>query len=340
MKKASFGLLLACTATPALAGLEICNDADKSLSVAIGYADGKTWVSKGWWNIDPGACKTPLSGDLKNRYYYYRANASGSPFASGDYTFCTTSSAFTIAGDTECGNRGYETTGFRKLDTGETAKHFTLTLVNTSDKKSDPAPAPVPAPAAPTGVAPAGTYGEPYSNMANLQECYSEGVRTCSFHADGTKFYVTDDGRTPQFVFSIMGNLDPGTPIQVEGDLEALYDRSADVVLRDVTIRPWTNADSILNRMQGHWYSVDDPNAQFTVLGSERDNTYDGAITGRDYLSVTDWCDGMEGGGPYLYAREEETGDSYCYAIDSISDFEMTLMYLPRGNFLSYRKLD
>ncbi|ANP35680.1 hypothetical protein JL2886_00754 [Phaeobacter gallaeciensis] len=343
MRFVTAGLCLAFSAAPAFAGLEICNDAGRSLSVAIGYADGDTWVSKGWWNIDAGDCKTPLGGDLKNRYYYYRANSSGSAFASGDFTFCTTSQAFTISGDSECAARGYESTGFRKLDTGKTAKQFTLTLVDNSTSKSETTPKPAPPPPAPapaTGPAPAGTYGEPYSNMANLQDCTYEGARTCSFHADGTKFYVSDDGRTPQFVFAIMEKLDPGTPIEVQGDLEAIYDRSADVVLRDITIRPWTNADSILNRMQGSWYSVDDPNSQFNILGSERDNTYDGAITGRDYISVSDWCDSFQGAGPYLYAREEETGESYCYAIDSMSDFEMTLMYLPGGNFLSYRKLD
>lgn len=317
---------------PAFAGLEICNDTDRSLSIAIGYSEQDKWVSEGWWNLGPGDCKTPVSGDLKNRYYYYRATADGAPFATGKAMFCSTKHAFTIRGDTECESRGYDRVGFRKLDTGKRAKHFTLTLVD----NSEPEPAPVPAP---TTAAP-GTYGEPYSNAANLQGCTVNGPRECSFHADGTQFFVRDDGRTPQYVFSILSALDPGTPIAVEGDLEAIYDRTADIVLRDATVRPWTRFDTLLYDLQGSWYSVDDPNSQFTVLGSERDNSYDSEPMGRDYLTIGPWCGDFQSGGPYLSAREEETGETLCYEILKLADFQLDLMYLPRGNILSYRQLD
>ena len=33
----------------------------------------------------------------------------------------------------------------------------------------------------------------------------------------------------------------------------------------------------------------------------------------------------------YLYAREPDSGEYYCYAIDTIDQFSMTLMYLPGG---------
>ncbi|WP_052262054.1 DUF1036 domain-containing protein [Leisingera sp. ANG-M1] len=320
-------------AAQAHAGLEICNNASHSLSLAIGYSSEGDWVSEGWWNIPAGVCKTPVSGDLKKRYYYYRANASGEVFASGDYTFCTTSEAFTIYGDADCAARGYDTQGFRKLDTGETATHFTLTLNGAAAAPAAPAPAAA-------GPQPPGTYGEPYTDNVILQGCYSEGIRECSFHASGTKFFVRDDGRTPQFVFSVMETLDPGTPLTVAGDLEAVYDRTADAVLRDATVRSWTEHDGLLHKLQGHWYAEDDPNAQFTILGAERENTYDGAYSGRDYLSVSEWCHDFEGGGPYLYAREEETGEDYCYVIDYVDHLELVLMHLPRGNILRYRKLD
>ncbi|WP_291728656.1 DUF1036 domain-containing protein [Leisingera sp. F5] len=333
MKHILFAAGLGLAASPAFSGLEVCNKAGQSLSLAIGYSSDGDWISEGWWNIPAGACKTPVGGDLKKRYYYYRANASGEAFASGDYTFCTSPEPFTIHGDTRCGPRGYETQGFRKLDTGETATHFTLTLNAAAETPAKQAPA------QPQGSTP-GSFGEPYSDNVTLQGCYSEGQRECSFHAGGTKFFVRDDGRTPQFVFSVMETLDSGTPMTVEGDLEAVYDRTADVVLRDVSVRSWNEHDGLLNKLQGHWYSVDDPNAQFTVLGAERDNSYDGAYAGRDYLAVSERCFNFEGGGPYLYAREEETGEDYCYVIDYVDHLELTLMYLPRGNILRYRKLD
>lgn len=333
MKSILLTAAIGLAASPTLAGLEVCNNAGQNLSLAIGYSNGGEWISEGWWNIPAGDCKTPVTGELKKRYYYYRANAGGTAFASGKYSFCTTSQAFTIRGDSNCAARGYETQGFRKLDTGDTATRFTLTL-----NAAPAAPAEQP-PAERQGITP-GTFGEPYTDNVTLQDCHSDGQRACSFHAGGTKFFVYDDGRTPQFVFTVMEALDPGTPLTVEGDLEAVYDRTADVVLRDAAVRPWTEHDGLLNKLQGHWYSVDDPNAQFTVLGAERDNTYDGAYAGREYLSVSGRCRDFDGGGPYLYAREEETGEDYCYVIDYVDHLELTLMYLPRGNILQYRKLD
>lgn len=339
MKVSILTTTLTLVASPVLAGLEICNDSTQSLSVAVGYAEGKAWVSEGWWNIGAGDCKTPLGGDLKNRYYYYRATAQGDPFISGDYMFCTTSDAFTIKGDENCRKRGYDEVGFSKVDTGKTAKNYTLTLVDAAGaKRTEEPPAPAPAPRSSTAAP--GTYGEPYSNNATHQGCWSQSVAECAFHAEGTKFFVRDDGRTPSSVFAALNVLYPGTPISVEGDLEAIYDRTADVVLRNVSVRPSTEYDAILDKLQGSWYSTEDPHFQFNVLGSERENTYDGAPSGLEYISVSNWCGQFEGGGPYLYAMEEETGESYCYAVDYIDALVLNLTYLPRGNPLEFRKLD
>ncbi|KUP90949.1 hypothetical protein TRIHO_42100 [Tritonibacter horizontis] len=188
---------------------------------------------------------------------------------------------------------------------------------------------------------PPGTYGDPYAEAATFQQCLSEGDASyCSFHSSGTKFFVYDDGRTPGHVFSTLRELWPGAPITVEGDLEAIYDRTADVVLRSAIPRPWTEADTLLERMQGTWYAVDDPAERFNILGAERESSYDDAYISLEYLSVRDQCDDFAGAGPYLYARDEETGDDFCYVIDSVGDYRMTLMYLPDGHFLEYRNLD
>ena len=320
----------------ARAGLKICNKAEVLHSLAVAYKDGENWKSSGWWNIDPGECKTVIGGDLTQRFYYYRATATGRTFAGGNYVFCTQKDVFTIVGEQgNCAARGYDDNEFRKLDTGKKAKEFTLNLVPSAPEPA-PAPAPVPAPPSQTS----GTYGEPYSDSATLQDCVTETEQPyCSFHSGGTKFFVYDDGRSPEFIFSVLGNLDIGTPIAVKGDLVEVFDSTAEVVLRDVTVRPYTNADSILSRMQGYWYAVDDPNAQFNILGSERENQYDGQISGTDYLSVQSHCDEYPGG-PFLYAREEDTQEYYCYGIEHVDEFSMTLVYLPHGNFLEYRKLD
>lgn len=339
--------LLLLTPSAALAGLEICNETTVKQTVAIGYKDGDDWVSEGWWNIVSGDCKTPLDGELKSRYYYYRALASGRDFQDQNIAFCTVRKAFTIVGDSDCEGRGYEKSMFSKIDTGKTATHFVFSITEAGFPTPAPTPQPAPQPTPQpdpepeTTSAEPGTYGEPYSNAAILQECLSgEPQITCSFHADGTKFFVEDDGRTPSYIFDTLRSLDVGAPLTVEGDLVAFYDHTADLVLRNVVTRPWSEADILLSKMQGQWYAKDDLNAQFTIVGSERENTYGGAITGIDYLNIQEWCGGFEDSGPYLYARAENSGDSFCYAIEKVDDLTMSLTFLPRGNVLEFQKLE
>jgi uncharacterized membrane protein len=317
----------------ARAGLEICNDTQAKQTVAIGYKSGNDWVSEGWWNIDAGDCKMLVGGDLKQRYYYYLSKSSGWEFADENIVFCTTSDEFTIVGDENCPERGYEKGRFRKIDTGKTAKEFTQFLSSYSARTA-------PAPAPPASSEP-GTWGEPYaSGTAIFQSCEFDTEATfCSFHDNGYKFFVYDDGRTPDGVMRRLRGYSPGTPIDVQGDLESVYDRTADLVMRAVLPRPWNSWDSALGRMQGQWYSQDDPASMFTVLGSERINTYDGTYSGIDYLSLGRSCDVYEDN-DILTVRDESSGDTLCYSIEEQSDWEMTWMYLPRANFHTFRKLD
>lgn len=334
-------LLALTVALPAQASLTICNKADALHSLAVAYKDGDNWKSAGWWNIDPGECKVVIGGDLTQRYYYYRATSPGRTFKGGTYNFCTQSEVFTILGEQgNCTARGYDSNAFRKLDTGKSAKDFTLNLVP-ADEAKEPETAPEPAPKPKVDQSLSGKYGEPYTDNVTLQECITDTEQpACTFHRGGTKFYVYDDGRTPEFVFTAMKALNPGTPITVSGDLVEVFDATAEVVLRDITVRPYDAADTALNDMQGYWYSTEDPKSQFNILGAEKEDQYDGQITGLQFLSVQDFCDDFNNGGLYLYAREPETQEGYCYAIESLDAFSMTLMYLPGGNFLEYRKLD
>lgn len=333
--------LVALAPAMAGAGLEICNDTDARQSVAIGYKSGDDWVSEGWWNFQPGACGIVVGGDLENRYYYLLSEARGWSFADENIVFCTRSDSFTIVGDADCEARGHVTGRFRKVDTGKTARHFSVSLAamtgpqDAAGKGGEPV-----APAIPASDPP-GTHGEPYtSGTAIFQDCVEETEAPfCTFHADGTKFFVYDDGRTPAAVMRRLRTYLPGTPVVLSGDLAGIYDRTADIVLREIGPRPRNGWDATLEKMQGQWYSIDDPNAMFTVLGSERESSYDGAFTGLDYLSTGRQCAQFEGS-DYLIARAEESGDILCYSIEDIGDRSMLLMYLPAANFLEYRKLD
>jgi uncharacterized membrane protein len=82
---------------PAAAALHICNKTGHVLHVAVGTLSGDcedtpcTKHSSGWWNIDPGSCKTPIGGALDTGgdtfYYYYAEDGQGGTWT-GSYTFC------------------------------------------------------------------------------------------------------------------------------------------------------------------------------------------------------------------------------------------------------------
>jgi len=132
-------ILLTTFAEPSDASLQFCNRTRSSVMLAVGYIDGQVWTSKGWFNIAPSTCSTPISGRLTNRYYYYYGHDSSNAEWKGDHSFCTSSNAFTIPGNLNCQARGYKPFGFVQLDTGNSAD-YTLNLTSSSDPSPTPTP--------------------------------------------------------------------------------------------------------------------------------------------------------------------------------------------------------
>jgi uncharacterized membrane protein len=115
---AAFGLAL--SATAASADFRLCNATNSRVGVAIGYKNGKTWVSEGWWNIAASNCETLLKGPLVARYYYvYALDYDHGGEWGGKSYMCTRSHEFTIRGLDHCRARGYDRTGFFEIDTGD-----------------------------------------------------------------------------------------------------------------------------------------------------------------------------------------------------------------------------
>ncbi|KMW58160.1 hypothetical protein AIOL_003131 [Candidatus Rhodobacter oscarellae] len=110
------------------AELTICNDTDTDQSVSVGYKGAEAWTSEGWWNIKPGECVAPIAGDLTSRYFYLRAEVNRGPFEGGRYFFCTSPEAYTIVGDSECAERGYDKEDFLEIDIGEGTTSFTYRM--------------------------------------------------------------------------------------------------------------------------------------------------------------------------------------------------------------------
>jgi uncharacterized membrane protein len=95
---------------PADAGLHVCNKTENKLFVSVATLWGDcdlTWCHEhvqGWWNIEPGDCKTPIGASLDTSgdtdYYYYAEDAQGGTW-SGDLTLCVDGQSAFDYGDSD-----------------------------------------------------------------------------------------------------------------------------------------------------------------------------------------------------------------------------------------------
>lgn len=123
----------------ALADFRLCNATPARIGVAVGYKDGDTWVSEGWWNLQAQSCETLMRGPLAARFYYvYAVDYDQGGEWSGKAYMCTRDKEFTIRGLQDCLARGFNRTGFFEVDTGE-QKNWTVQLTEQSQT-----PPPVP----------------------------------------------------------------------------------------------------------------------------------------------------------------------------------------------------
>ncbi len=133
-------LLAAAIAAPAAAHADfrVCNQTGSRVGIAIGYKEGDTWVTEGWWNIPANNCEVLVRGTLGSRFYYLYAidYDQGGEWA-GKAFMCTRDREFTIKGTGDCLARGYNRTGFFEIDTVE-QKNWTVQLTEQSQTPARP----------------------------------------------------------------------------------------------------------------------------------------------------------------------------------------------------------
>ncbi len=336
MRQITLALCGVLWATGAAAGLEICNQTDQRHSVAIGYKDGDDWVSEGWWNIDAGACREVVKGDLKNRYYYYRAEAKGRNFDDGGYFFCTIDDEFTIRGADDCAARGQNRVPFALIDTGTTATSYSISMIDAG--KSEDARAQEQASAPAQNAEPA-REPELFTVRGVFQECGASDDRGgCAFHADGYKWYVWEGAGTPDGVMDQFYNLNTGDMIEVSGDMLEFNDTTVEVIAHQVY--PDTIRDEIANTtagIQGRWVDVDDRSSEIQLYGGEWYDFLDGAYLGESYWRVANSCEESRGSGPVILRRSLEYPDTYdCYLITGWDAIVLQVTYLGEARQPSY----
>jgi uncharacterized membrane protein len=131
---ALFGLLFF-HPIPAVAGLHICNKTNHRISFAIGTLVGDCSPdciahTKGWWNIGPGDCKTPIGSDLDTSgttlYYYYAEDSGGSTWT-GTFSLCVDPQSAFDYGDNANADCAGSRKSFRRINIGDNTD-YTLSL--------------------------------------------------------------------------------------------------------------------------------------------------------------------------------------------------------------------
>ena len=333
----------------AFAGLEICNETGEAHLVALGYKGDTDWSSEGWWRIKAGSCTTVVKGDLTRRYYYFHAASRSGVFKGEDYVFCTTASAFTIIGDTGCETRGYQKSDFREIDTGKTAKSFTLTL--TPDVFRTPSTYSAEAEGGSTvstkfesgdvlkNNIPAGTHGKPVTLNALFQGCeLLNGEAYCSFHSNGHKFKADYDGDTPLDILYALEAMPILAAVQIEADQVARKGREASIVLRKVTPRGQPNAFHDLHRaFQGDWVKVNDQATSISVRGSEIHVRHNTEYRVTHFMDFADECPGATATGPKLLQSTPSDKEPKCFLVTR-ADTELELLPVNDGPIIRYRR--
>lgn len=339
------------------AKLMFCNESGKSRSVAVGYKEDGKWISKGWWNVDDKKCVTPIKEDLKTTFYYYRATSSGGDFDGGNYFFCSTGKAFTIEGDENCKSRGYERSNFRELKLAPGTLGFRLTLNDKTIYQDGKKPAKA-APAKPqakvkpkpdvqekTGANTGpGAFGIPYTTTGIYRGCHElDGSTKCFFEVKNKPYVIARDKRSHIDVLNRMRDIGNGERFEFEGDILSQNNFFTEVTVRSMESLQDTPNEIMMNKLAGTWRSMDDPNSQL-VFSTDfvRQEYYQGELSSQEIVDFTEVC-----ADPQVLASDAKllqlTGsggpdDVLCYEIVQNTYDRLTLMYLPRGNFLEYKR--
>lgn len=118
----------------ARADLQVCNQTDSQVGIAVGYKGQDGWITEGWWNLTPKGCEVLLSGPLVARYYYiYGVDYDLGGEWTGTSFMCTRDQEFTIAGTENCVAQGNELTGFLEIDTGS-ERQWTVQLTEPTEQ--------------------------------------------------------------------------------------------------------------------------------------------------------------------------------------------------------------
>ncbi len=179
-----------------------------------------------------------------------------------------------------------------------------------------------------------GTYGDPFDDTGLFQGCIADaGVTVCTITSRLANLVARSD-TSPAAPFAALQGLPADTPVAVTGDITAMGDVSADIVLSTVETGEPDPYAATLAALQGAWVSLDDPAYALEFAGNEQIETYDGAVQGYYMTSLEAACPDGTGPGPVLFAvmmGGDSQAETWCYTILK-ADGTMLEMTLEGGN--------
>lgn len=320
-------LLAALTDLPAAhAATSICNDTGASHQLAVTVRADGGWVTQGWQSLAPSDCINPLPEGHQGRFFYFRAESPGYTFLDDSIRFCTRAGSFRAEGGGDCAARGYREQGFARGLTSVGARQILLSSRTQAEEAAEE---------------PAATDGTPYAADVILQGCSqaaADAAVTCRFVGGGMEIRAEGGGEAAAPAFALLMGLQQGAPLAVRGEMISSFGSYGEMDLHHAALRKPNRQDRILQQMQGKWVSAADPGDGFTIAGAVRQVSYMGSAMPPEFIAVQDSCRGMGYVGDFLMARDSERGTTLCYQIKSLSSDKLTLVYLPRGNRLEYRR--
>lgn len=335
-----FVLFSLCPAA-AFADVEFCNSTDAVVSVAIGYKGDADWVSEGWWNVDPGDCRTVLPGNTPKSHYYYRVESGAYTFEHETYMFCTSDDVFTIVGDTNCESRGYDREGFNEIAM-EGRPGFTIDITGDGGREGQPSAQTerdddVPSlfdnllDTSPSAEAdPPGTHGE-YGTYAGLfSHCGDYGSdRVCFFSTQGWVVGVAEAGPTPQALIDDLVSRPVNTAMQFSGDVMESGNGRALLALSDYMVIADDEFASDRDAMQGRWVGATNRDYEIEIYGSFFTESFTGEPEMSSFMHFRQGCPGAQGDGVGVRLMPSDENDpETCFFLSYIDDAQMELLFV------------
>jgi uncharacterized membrane protein len=131
-------LMLLAFTSPARADLELCNRTSFVIEAALAVEDKGTTATRGWFRIDPGACRTVLRGELAADRLLVHARAlalygSIRPLNESQVQLCVGEGDFLIAGARRCGGANRRLAAFAELRPRKTPSGLALQIAEPAD---------------------------------------------------------------------------------------------------------------------------------------------------------------------------------------------------------------